>query len=647
MLRLEERARPGILEADAEVILPAGGELPPPAELLLRAGAAAIDGLGGKRNRGAGRCWLLLPEVSSPGGEAPVPAASRPADPRLAELSADTALLDGPGRPPGVARPAAALQVPRRRHKQDMPYDADPAASFVGGRVTRRVLLEVVTPLVAQYRVLGNVVLTRDFVPGSMLLPEILGRLSDRVGHREPVVGDARPALVSGDGAVPGLPAPMIWSRSKDQHRHDVVNAAHRRPNPADRRKSMRSGHVAASGEETWCLVAPEMAVSTHAVIDDDNGRPGRGGVFTYLGIAPGTLLVSDIVLPADADLRLAVGDLLRIGRSRKDDFGQARVRDIRTVPGPDTTALDADAAVRVWCVSDVLLRGAFGAFDPSAQALADELVRRLGVPVDVMPQQPGGPMTRAHRAARRDSFHSRWGRPRPTLVGLAAGSVTTVRIGGLVAADALALLQREGIGERTAEGFGQIRFGAAEVMAPEPVLVPAPAVASRPDVNMNRGELPPAPAVIERAAVQAEIGRRVAAAVTAGADRIVPGARSVSSRAQWGSLRQQLPRLRSPGGREAVARWFDQTLKVRQRRAVWGEPALTALRRLVTEEVAVWEVLSLDETALEPFVLAPDRSGAVRAALWDHAVSVLITEISRDATRVLQAESAAEGTGS
>jgi CRISPR-associated protein Csx10 len=306
---------------------------------------------------------------------------------------------------------------------------------------------------------------------------------------------------------------------------------------------------------------------------------------------------------------------------------------------------VDADAEVRVWCVSDVLLRDDLGAPDPSPRALAGELARHLEVTVTAVRQEPGGQVAQAHRAARRESFHARWGRPRPSLVGLAAGSVITVRVGESVHADALARLQRDGIGERTAEGFGQVRFDAAEVLAAEPQVLPAPAGTPPRAVGSGAADgLPPAPDVMERVAVQAEIGRRVAAAVVDGADRIVPGARSVSSRAQWGSLRQQLPRLDSPGGRDAVARWFDQTRSVRQRRATWGDPALDALQRLVTDEPAVWEVLGLDGAHLDPFVLAPDRRDAVRASLWAHAVTVLITEISRDATRDLQDARPAEG---
>ena len=648
MLRLEERARPGVLETTAEFTLPGDGELPQAAELLLRAGAAAVDGLGGKRNRGAGRCWILLPgmpglpSAAMPAGAgipaAPVPAAARPADGRLAELAADPALLDNPGTPPHYAAQGARLTVPDAPVSGQAPNDADATSPGSSEPVTYRVAMMVLTPLVAQQRVLGNVVMSRESVPGSVLLPEILGWLDRRVGHRDLVVGDARPAVPDGTGAIPALPAPMIWHRPKDRHRHDVVNAAQRRADPLERRQPMRSGHVVPAGAGAWHLLAPVMSVSTHAVIDDDAGRPtpDRGGVFTYLGLAAGTRLVSDIVLPGGVHLALAADDRLRLGRSRKDDFGQVEVLDVRRVSASGAPGVTAGEQVRVWCVSDVLLRDAWGAPDVSPQALAAELARRFGVPVEVDSQGPGDLAAQAYRAARRESFHARWGRPRPSLVGLAGGSVMTVRVGADVPGAVLTAGQRDGVGERTAEGFGQVRFGAPEVTVAVPQLTPFPGVVL--PEEPPSGPLPPAPDALERAAVMAEVGRRVAAAVTGGIDTVVPGASAITSRAQWGSLRQQVARLGKPGGAEAVARWFAHSRDVRQRRALWGEAALNTLERLLTSDTEVWTALGLDGAALDPFVLAPDRADAIRAALRQDAVITLVTEISREATLALQA---------
>jgi CRISPR-associated protein Csx10 len=288
-----------------------------------------------------------------------------------------------------------------------------------------------------------------------------------------------------------------------------------------------------------------------------------------------------------------------------------------------------------------VLLRDEFGAADPSPQALAAELTDRLGVPVALAGTPPDGLVTQAYRAARRESFHARWGRPRPSLAGLAAGSVVTVRVGADVPGALLAAVQRDGVGERTAEGFGQVRFDAPEVAAAAPGLTPlaatAPAATAPAATAPAEGTLPPVPDAMERAAVTAEIARQVAAKVSDGIDAIVPDASKVSSRAQWGSLRQQAIRLRTPGGRDAVATWFAHSREVRQRRAIWGLAALEALERLMTSDTGIWTVLGLDGAGLDPFVLAPERAGPARDALRLDAVIALITEISREATLASQ----------
>ena len=148
----------------------------------------------------------------------------------------------------------------------------------------------------------------------------------------------------------------------------------------------------------------------------------------------------------------------------------------MRPVTAPPVPDVAAGSRVRVWCVSDVLLRDQQGALDPSPRALAAELTRRLGIPVTVAPQQPDSPAVQAaYRAARRESFHARWGRPRPSLTGLAAGSVVTVELTADLPGARLAAVQRDGIGERTAEGFGQVRFDPPELAVAVPQFVPPP----------------------------------------------------------------------------------------------------------------------------------------------------------------------------
>ena len=234
---------PGCWKPTAEFALPAG-DLPRAAELLLRAGAAAVDGLGGKRNRGAGRCWMLLPGMPDPAtpadaGVAPVPAAPRPADERLAELAADTSLLDQPGRAAAAARrPGARLRSPTAlgaslgdgRRAGDLPgHDGgDHAAGRPAPGARQR----------GDVPGLGAGVGAAAGDPGPA---RPAGRPPGPGGRRRPPGGPGRGT------SVPALPAPMVWHRPKDRHHHDAVNVAQRsarsgRTAPGDALGSCRSG---------------------------------------------------------------------------------------------------------------------------------------------------------------------------------------------------------------------------------------------------------------------------------------------------------------------------------------------------------------------------------------------------------------------
>ena len=93
----------------------------------------------------------------------PAPATPRPVDSRLLELLDRDGVLDAPG-PSGPPQPCGTrVAGPGWRH----------GATRRRPRVSRRIVVEVVSPLVAQYRVVGNVILSRDHVPGTALLPAV------------------------------------------------------------------------------------------------------------------------------------------------------------------------------------------------------------------------------------------------------------------------------------------------------------------------------------------------------------------------------------------------------------------------------------------------------------------------------------------
>jgi CRISPR-associated protein Csx10 len=647
LLRLEERAiRGSELRADVSIGVEsdgsAGDPVPVPAEILLRAGARMVESVGGKRNRGSGRVAVLLPDVTQDLADH----RADPADARLAALLADTAVLDDPEGPP--SRPST----------QD---GRSPARLSSDGWRTRRVVLEVLTPVVAADGVHGNVISSRDAIPGTAMLGALLSRVerAGGVGLGDVRVGDAVPAVghaVALAGAVPAWPAPLVWARSDKGTGEEVFNDAVAAAPPEARAKPMR-GRVAPTGER-WASVTTGFAISTHAVIDDQARRPTKtgGGVFTYLGIAPGTRLVTDVVLPRDAQLRLESGDLLRFGRSRKDDFGMVKVCEVIDVPGKTQPAAGKTQpaagrlvdVLRVWCLSDVLLRDDRLAPDPSPGALAATLTEALragtGDPLAltvVSPDDdrlPTGPRPTAVAVDRREGFGVAWARPRGSQVGLKGGSVVTLRVtGGRPGPDALARLELLGVGERTAEGFGRVRFDPPALTEAQPELAgrePADRTTGPPDTRDAWSKDAPHPFEVN-AWRQAIRDRAAAKALKPG--EVIPGiGKDKPGKAQLGALRAQLERLALPGGEGLVEHWLKSTAAVNGRQKKWGKRALSDLTDLFTDHDVVWQRLGLggDQAHL---VLAPGREDRLRKRLKIEAVTVLLTEVLRQVTHANQ----------
>jgi len=643
LLRVEERAIRGLrLHAQVSITISpstgdpatdnsaAGlGQLPAPAELLLRAGARLVEAVGGKRNRGCGRVAVLLPgaRVDTTQVHPTV------TDPRLVELLA----AGVPNTlPPPPATPDAVEVHPYDRLHPDR-------------RRTVRVVLRVVTPVVAARDVLGNVVSSRDVIPGTALLGTILSRVepvSDgngvprgRVGLGDVGVGDAVPAVsdpCNPASAIPARPVPSVWYRSDKGRGGTVHNTLRVESERGERAKPMRGWIVPAGAG--WRYVEPAKTVSTHAVVDDEARRPtvASGGVYTYLGIEPGTLLCTDVVLPVGVRLRLARGERLRFGRSRKDDFGLVEVVEVAEAPPLTRPPDPGTGLLRVWCVADVLLRDDRLAPDPSPQALARALSAALA-PASFAVQ---GTET-VSAVSRRDGFGVAWGRPRPSQVAIGAGSVVTLAVTGRVDPDRLADLERDGIGERTAEGYGRIRYNPPELTVERPV-VDFSGGSPGPDSGGPDGRCPSPADQIDGPAepehpLEINAWRRAVRRASAELDPgdLIPGiGRLAGNRAQLGSLRAQLERLTLPGGQDMVRHWVEETRVVGARRDTWDETVLNELAQLLLDDPdLIWERLRLAGEQSD-LVLFPGRENAVRQRLRTEALTTAITDALRRLNR-------------
>ncbi|WBB95009.1 RAMP superfamily CRISPR-associated protein [Solwaraspora sp. WMMA2080] len=571
--RIEERAAVGLtVTANWQLVFPglaADDAVPWEAELLLRAAARLVDAVGGKRRRGAGRC-----RVTVAGDRASV---DGHAGPRLA------ALLDQVDQ---AKEPTAAILAGT---------SADPAGTTLGARATEQLRhrhdlrITALTPLLVARGVIGNMVLTDKYVPGTSLLPMVakaLGRRATELITGGQVVVTNATIEVNGERT---LPRPRALHHDKDARPRrpgdpqTLVNIFQPRDDDG-RRLRTDDDFCVRAGAEGIHLAQVDLVTQAHAVVDDGTQRPTEdsGGLFVYQAIAAGTVLRCELWLPADAALDVDWLDGEHgIGRSRKDDYGHVKV----DVLDPGTPRLAARGEIRtdqqlvVWLLSDLLLRGPAGEPLADATALAAALSTELGVELRLPDPAPGQPPVELATVRRVESWQQRWSMPRPSLTGLAGGSVFRFDMTGVPDESALCRVEAAGIGERTAEGYGRL---ALQPQLLDQALIEVVKAGSCDVVGelLHRGwhrELHRAAAV---RAASAEVRKEF----------VPPRATA----AQLGTLRTLADRVAEDGGPEQIRGWVAATRRNRSRKEIWGGDRLDRLTKLVSGAEALWSYLGV-----------------------------------------------------
>jgi CRISPR-associated protein Csx10 len=595
------------------------------ATALLWAGTQAAERLGGKRRRGMGRCQFSMgadmqareSHVAILSGEAPVFAATA--------LSSSVA-----------PAPSASVSVS---------YDE-----------WMRVAIELTlqTPVIVPEGTYGNVVACLDFVPGTYLLGHVSQVLGTLVGAS--VVS----AIARGDVCVlnayadvngeRGRPAPLALFRAKDGGTEMALWNRFREPAPqgadATQLKQVRSGYVGAFNAQSLPdLRQPAMQQTTHSTIDDERQRPTEevGGVFTYEAMSAGTVLRGELRLRGSLARELSAQDThwpsrltgaVRLGVAKKDDYGLAKlsVGDLEPVNAQPTTG---DTLV-LWLLSDLLLRDDHLRPCASVARLTGALSDRLAVPLSPRPTATttDKPLAVLLRTRRTDGWQVRWKLPRPPYVGLMAGScaafdlpdgLTPDKRGAL--AVALRQLECEGLGERRAEGFGEIAFN-------HPLLTAS--LSQLPATSASSSDSPPIPAliastdpahayarIVERAAWRASI-RRIAASLGADATwrrEHLAWKDNKPANSQLGALRSAIATLQAASADNAVTAWLHGVEATANRRDKWPDAARAQLRTLATQGNTVWEWLG-ERGEHDGFpVMTATGTATLRSELWAEAV--------------------------
>lgn len=614
-LRFEELARKGtVLEADCHLTVRdrATREL---ASALLVASAKLVERLGGKRRRGTGRCRL---EVLG------------------ADASAAVAWLEGTTSPP----------VWSVGEVNDSPSDTLHAADSTDPWLCVPLVLRLQGPLAVSHRTTGNVVETLDFVPGSYLLPHVTRTLSG-LGL------DVRSALQAGEicvlPAYPEVdgersqPVPLAWFAPKGgkglEEPEKVVNQLLQKLPEEPQHKQLREGYVSSRPTRT---VKPPITVWTHNSVEDQAQRPteATGGVYTYEAIAP-TDHGTPVLLRSELRLRKSLADRLgqtdaswwerlngevALGRSKKDDYGCVRLEVAKPVPFTTDAAIRSDQLLFVWLVSDVLLRNSRLRPEPTAACLGEELSRRLGVTLKLR-ESTHGQLDELVRIRRLDTWHVGWGLPRPSLVALQAGSCMVFQVvDGTLDPAKLAAVEAGGIGERTAEGYGQVRFNhrlLTESLTASSSERDLPDGKTKPRMTMNPIS-PHDPSyafarLIETECWKHEI-RRTCLGIAAEAKKRKEylgweATKDFPPMSQLGGLRGQLMLMQKTDQRKQVLDWLQHLDQNKRRREKW--PSIPKVRAFIESDSRIWDIIRTDDWP----VLTTSAREELKRELWALAV--------------------------
>lgn len=345
-------------------------------------------------------------------------------------------------------------------------------------------------PLIIAGKTVGNIIHSETEIPGHMLLSCYANKIFVQLGKER-----IQKAVMNGEIAVSSflpeldgseaLPVPLCMAEKKESK--ELVNRLVSETSGKEQMKDIRTGYIKVLPDGiNYYSAGIRKIIRTHNTVEDSSQRPDEttGGLFTYEALEAyqkftGTVkieksLFDDIMRSPEKDKilsELSCG-VHKIGRSSKDEYGRVLLEFVSQVENQsESSELIKGKYIAVYLKSDLLLRDAYNGYSTKIEDVRNALSEKLGVTLEDIPANEwkeindvnisplGG--TRGHciRTKRRDSWQTVWVLPRPSLVCFSEGSIFTFCVDNPENWDKekAKSLVINGLGERTAEGYGQI----------------------------------------------------------------------------------------------------------------------------------------------------------------------------------------------
>jgi len=589
---------------------------------LLWAATKTVERLGGKRRRGLGRCILNLTGIPKED---------------LNILKRQDVKL--PTTPLDTITPELHLN-----------HDSTDAWSVIP------LTLTLGTPVVVYDGETGNVIRSLDYIPGTYLLAAL-----SKVLQKEDMSSEWFAAVARGDlqfshayrqiAKRRALPIPMVYFYEKDNKEKTVNCLCYDCDQDLGTQyKQWRSGYISYSDDNTLHGAFDlDKQITTHSTIDDEVQRPTSdvGGVFTFEAIPAGTQLRANIKLRTELANRwqantwsgLLQNRKVRLGKSKKDDYGLANVQAGEIFETTKFgTSKTQNKVLNVWLCSDVLLRNSRLQASVNVDDLTIELTKQLGVDLQLKLAQF---FVRPHRT---EGWINRWHKPRPSYVALQAGSCVQFDYEGELQEHTLQRVMQSGIGERRAEGYGEIRINPLELGLEKPKLVNETKTQVKthlPSIDQAVYEFA---IVVEKAAWRKTITQAIVKLIDTPEKRKEEFGWSTSgqkpSNSQLSGLRVQLSRIKSlQDGRQLSDQWVNHIQQNNNEK--WPPKALNHLKEWLTNPAYLWEKLgngiSAESFATFDGQSQDERRKALKDTLWAEALFELFISAIRHEIKARQ----------
>jgi CRISPR-associated protein Csx10 len=616
---------------------------------LLLAGTKIIDRLGGKRRRGTGKCEIIILENQNDW----IKWLQQKVENKNLEIN----------------------KIPDWEEPESKPNSNYSEAT--GAWYTVPLTITTKTPIVIPKRTVGNVVECLDYIPGRYFLRHLhqaLGEFIDvnrAIGQGDIVITNATIAI---DNKA-GRPTPFCLfgekldgGLSKGQKVYNRFQEAE----PKDEKgneiqlKGERRGYLGQfenEGEKLPQYETIKLQLNTHNTIKDEYQRPDEtvGGVYSYQAIPADTKLKAELRLPESIKEHLKstnwlekLAKKIRIGQSKKDQYGVIEIEVGQLQPfKPSQSEKSDDKLLYVWFLSDVLMRNKRLNPTTNPDVFCETLQKELNVELEE--REDDNLLSLMMRSRRTESWQVRWGLPRPSMLGWQAGSCAVYEvINGEIDSGKLTELEAKGIGDRRAEGYGQICFNDSLLMAElkDKTLSESKLNGFNSQLKLiahNDSSFEYA-RTIERAAWREVIENK---ALTIAADEnhrkgilgiLITKSKEYENQpksqptmSQLGSVRSNLRKLQSQNNIPAMLNWIQGLQSKRQDKWEKTDNGLHKLSQLVTQPQEIWQIFSCFKLDLESLVITQDGKTQLQNELWAEAVRTLVYAIIRAHKRDLE----------